>query len=148
MSTSTTQPYETFIRATPEEVWAALTRPEHTERYFFGTRVALDVERRTIRYAMADGALMVDGEVLALSAPRELTTTWRVHYDPGAAGEVSRVTWRVEPRGKATKLTVIHALEGAPVTAKNVGADGWSVVLSGLKTLLETGSPLELAPPA
>lgn len=142
---STQQTYEIFVRATPEATWAAITQPESTERYFFGTRVEMALEPEgAVRYA-GHGMTMVDGQVLAVEPGASLTTSWRVHYDPSCAGEESTVTWRVEPRGEATKLTVVHELAGAPNTAKNVGKDGWSLVLSGLKTLLETGAPLEVA---
>ena len=89
----------------------------------------------------------VDGEVLEADRPRKLVTTWRAMYDPETAAEPhSRVTWEIEPAGDhVTKLTVIHdELEAAPKTAANV-AGGWSFVLSGLKTLLETGEPSEAA---
>ena len=87
----------------------------------------------------------VDGEVIEADPPRKLVTTWRAVYDPETAAEPhSRVTWEIEPAGEhVTKLTVIHdELEAAPKTAANV-AGGWSYILSGLKTLLETGSPLK-----
>lgn len=143
-----TQSYETFFRATPQQVWDAITRPEHTERYFFGTRVSLDARPGgKIEYRMADGALMVDGDVKRVTPGSELTHTWRVHYDPSAQGEVSTVTWRIERRGDATKLTAIHELAEAPNTARNVGTDGWSVVLSSMKTLVETGQPLVIGQP-
>jgi uncharacterized protein YndB with AHSA1/START domain len=70
--------------------------------------------------------------------------TWLVHYDPEMATEqASRVTWEIEPQdGGFAKLTVVHdQLEASPRTAATV-AGGWSFVLSGLKTLLETGKPL------
>ena len=116
-----TQTYETYFRASPAAVWAAMTSPEQSEQYFFGTRVALEAGQR-------------------------LVTTWRVHYDPSCAGEVSEVEWKLEARGEATRLLVTHRLDRAPNTAKNVGSEGWSVVLSGMKTLIETGKPLVLAP--
>ena len=74
-----------------------------------------------------------------------LKHTWRALYDPETASEpFSRVTWEIEPQeGGVTKLTVVHdQLEAAPKTAESV-AGGWSYVLSGLKTLLETGEPLQ-----
>jgi uncharacterized protein YndB with AHSA1/START domain len=86
----------------------------------------------------------VEGEVLEADPPRRLVTTWRALYDPETAAEPSsRVSWEIEPAGEAvTKLTVVHdRLEAAPKTAANV-AGGWSFVLSGLKTLLETGESL------
>jgi uncharacterized protein YndB with AHSA1/START domain len=140
---STQQVYELFFRATPDRVWSAMTRPEDTEQYFFGTRVAVDQRKGgAIRWAMADGMLMVDGEVQSVRPQEELVHTWRIHYDPTAAGEVSTVTWRLEPRGPVTKVTLTHDLDGAPATGKSVSTDGWSLVLSGLKTLVETGAPL------
>ena len=70
---------------------------------------------------------------------------WVSRYDPElAAEEPSRVTWEIEPEeGGFCKLTVTHdQLEGAPKTAESVSGAGWMMVLSGLKTLLETGEPL------
>ena len=70
---------------------------------------------------------------------------WRSLYDPTlAAEEESRVTWEIEPKdGGVCLLTVVHdQLDGAPKTAQSVSGPGWMFVLSGLKTLLETGSPL------
>jgi uncharacterized protein YndB with AHSA1/START domain len=83
--------------------------------------------------------------VLEADPPRKLVTTWRALYDPETAAEpYSRVTWEIEAAGDTvTKLTVVHdELEAAPKTAESV-AGGWSYVLSGLKTLLETGEPLQ-----
>ena len=142
----TTQTYETFFRASPAAVWAAITSPEQSEQYFFGTRVALEARVGGRLVYTAGPATLVDGEVLALEAGQRLVTTWRVHYDPSCAGEVSEVEWKLEARGEATRLLVTHRLDRAPNTAKNVGSEGWSVVLSGMKTLIETGKPLVLAP--
>ncbi len=77
--------------------------------------------------------------------PRLLRHTWRALYDEETAAEdASRVTWTIEPGdGAVTKLTVVHdRLEAAPKTAASVSGEGWMFVLSGLKTLLETGAPL------
>jgi uncharacterized protein YndB with AHSA1/START domain len=77
--------------------------------------------------------------------PRRLVHGWRSLYDPElAAEEESRVTWEIEPQdGGYCQLTVVHdQLEGAPKTAESVSGAGWMMVLSGLKTLLETGKPL------
>jgi uncharacterized protein YndB with AHSA1/START domain len=147
MTHSTEQTYETFLRASPDQVWDALTNPEHTERYFFGTRISIEPRAGgAIAYRLPDGALMVDGEIQSIRPGTELVHTWRSHYDPSSAGEVSKVTLRLEPRGDATKLTVIHDLASAPRTAKGVASEGWSTVLSSMKTLLETGAPLSIGP--
>jgi uncharacterized protein YndB with AHSA1/START domain len=149
MTAQTTQVYSVFIRATPEQVWDAITKPEFTTRYFHGTRIESTFEPGAPYLSLAgDGdQTLVDGEILESDPPRMLRHTWRALYDPETASEpFSRVTWEIEPQeGGVTKLTVVHdQLEAAPKTAEGV-AGGWSYVLSGLKTLLETGEPLESA---
>jgi uncharacterized protein YndB with AHSA1/START domain len=136
-----TQVYAVYIKAAPEQVWEAITTPEFTERYFHGVRMEIRDGRRwsTLR------DLAWDEEVLEYDAPRRLVHGWTSGYDDElAAEEPSRVTWEIEPQeGGYTLLTVTHdELEGAPKTAASVGGPGWMRVLSGLKTLLETGEPL------
>jgi uncharacterized protein YndB with AHSA1/START domain len=140
MTAQTTQVYNVFIRATPEQVWDAITKAEFTQQYFFGARIDVRDGRRF----SAIGDTEWDEEVLEADPPRKLVHGWTSAYDPEAATEEpSRVTWEIEPQDDGvTKLTVVHdQLEGAPKTAESV-AGGWMYVLSGLKTLLETGKPL------
>jgi uncharacterized protein YndB with AHSA1/START domain len=149
MTEQATQVYSVFIRATPEQVWDGITKPEFTTRYFHGTKIDSTFEPGAPYLSVAGegGDTVVDGEVLESDPPRLLKHTWRALYDPETASEPhSRVTWEIEPQeGGVTKLTVTHdQLEAAPKTAASV-AGGWSYVLSGLKTLLETGEPLESA---
>jgi len=142
MTAQTTQVYSLFIRATPEQVWDAITKPEFTERYFHGVRIELRDGRRYSR--LSDG-LEWDEPVLESEPPRRLVHQWIAAYDDEmAAEEPSRVTWEIEPQEDGTTLvTVVHdRLEGAPKTAASVSGTGWMYVLSGLKTLLETGEPL------
>ena len=137
---TTTQVYSVFIRATPEQVWDAITKPEFTERYFHGVRIDVTEQRR--RSTVRD--LTWEEPVLELDPPRRLVHGWTSAYDDELAAEPqSRVTWEIEPQDDGvTKLTLVHdQLEGAPKTAESV-AGGWMFVLSGLKTLLETGEPL------
>jgi uncharacterized protein YndB with AHSA1/START domain len=147
MTEQATQVYSVFIRATPEQVWDGITKPEFTTRYFYGSKIDSTFEPGS-PYLSASGdgeRKLVEGEILESDPPRMLRHTWRSLYDPDTASEPhSRVTWEIEPQdGGVTKLTVTHdQLEAAPKTAEGV-AGGWSYVLSGLKTLLETGSPLE-----
>ena len=148
MTEQATQVYSVFIRATPEQVWDGITKPEFTTRYFHGTKIDSTFEPGAPYLSVAgEGETLVDGEILESDPPRILKHTWRALYDPETAAEpFSRVTWEIEPQeGGVTKLTVTHdQLEAAPKTAEGV-AGGWSYVLSGLKTLLETGEPLESA---
>ena len=142
MTAQTTQVYSLFIKATPEAIWDAITKPEFTKQYFYASKVEFANGRR--RALGPNGELWGDEEVLEEDPPRRLVHGWRGLYDPELAEEAtSRVTWEIEPQeGGVSRLTVTHdQLEGAPKTAESV-AGGWMYVLSGLKTLLETGEPL------
>jgi uncharacterized protein YndB with AHSA1/START domain len=146
MTEQTTQVYSVFIRATPDQVWDAITKPEFTARYFYGSVIDSTFEPGSpyLGWSSDRTQQYVDGEVLESDPPRLLRHTWRALYDEETAAEQpSRVTWEIEPQdGGVTKLTVVHdQLEASPKTAVSV-AGGWMFVLSGLKTLLETGEPL------
>jgi uncharacterized protein YndB with AHSA1/START domain len=139
----TTQLYQVFIRSTPEQIWRAITEPGFTARYFHGARISVTPDR----YAShgPDGDTWGDSPVLEFDPPRRLAHGWRSMYDPELAAEPeSRVTWEIEPQDNGTcLLTVTHdRLEASPKTAASVAGPGWTFVLSGLKTLLETGEPL------
>jgi uncharacterized protein YndB with AHSA1/START domain len=139
----TTQMFRVFIKATPERIWTAIVSPDLTERYFHGGRIEITPTRRVSHGP--DGSLRGDSAVIEFDPPRRLVHEWRALYDPDLAAEQpSRVTWEIEPQeGGYCKLTLTHdRLEGAPKTAQSVSGDGWMFVLSGLKTLVETGEPL------
>lgn len=143
MTAQTTQVYSVFIRATPEQIWDAITKPEFTARYFHEARI--DVSATRYLSHGPDGSTWGDGPVFEFDPPKRLVHEWRSLYsDELAREEPSRVTWEIEPQeGGVTLLTVVHdRLEGAPRTAESVSGTGWMHVLSGLKTLLETGKPL------
>jgi uncharacterized protein YndB with AHSA1/START domain len=139
----TTQVYQVFIKATPEQVWEAITTPEFTAKYFHGARIEAS-EAKYVSHG-PNGDLWGDAEVFDWDPPRRLVHGWQSLYDEEMAKEeTSRVSWEIEPAdGGLCRLTVIHdRLEGAPKTAASVSGPGWMYVLSGLKTLLETGEPL------
>jgi uncharacterized protein YndB with AHSA1/START domain len=164
---TTTQVYRIYIKATPEAIWEAITRPEWTEKYLYEARVDFDlrpggayraypsemmrVHGAEMGYPIPD--VVVDGEVIEADPPRRLVQTWRMLMDPTMAAEgFTRLTWEIEDtQGGVSKLTVVHDVEGAPQIAtlisggmEDQGAGGgWPQILSSLKTLLETGAPLE-----
>jgi uncharacterized protein YndB with AHSA1/START domain len=154
----TTQVYRVFIKATPEAIWEAITTPEWTARYGYQAPAEYDLRPGGAYRALATepmrahGApdVVVDGEVIEADPPRRLVQTWRFLWDPDVVAEgFSRVTWEIQPaQGGVTTLTVLHELEGTPLTAAYVGGQlaeaggGWSWILSDLKTLLETGASL------
>jgi uncharacterized protein YndB with AHSA1/START domain len=165
-SGTTTQVYRVYIKATPEAIWEAITRPDWTEKYLYESRVdydlrpggayraypsdAMRVHGAEMGYPIPD--LVVDGEVIEADPPRKLVQTWRMLMDPEMAAEgFTRLTWEIEEGdGGVTKLTVTHALERAPRLAALLAGElesegaggGWYEVLSDLKTLLETGKAL------
>jgi len=140
---TTTQVYQVFTRATPEQIWEAITTPEFTARYFHGPRITATLER--LRSVGTDDSLWADETVSEHDPPRRLVHSFCSLYDPELGAEpASRVTWEIEPGdGGVCSLTVVHDhLEQSPKTAASVAGPGWMFVLSGLKTLLETGEPL------
>ena len=130
MTTATatnTQVYQLFIRATPEQVWEAITKPEFTTQYFHASRIEMKNGRR--RSYGPKGELWGDSAILEEDPPRRLVHEWQGLYDPELAAEdTSRVTWEIEPQeGGVTKLTLVHdRLEGAPRTAASVRVAGCS----------------------
>jgi uncharacterized protein YndB with AHSA1/START domain len=141
--TEITQVYEVLIEATPEQVWDALTKPEQTEQYFYGSVFDTTYEPGTpyVGWSRDHTLRFVEGEVLEADPPRRLSTTWRSMWDEEAATEQpSRVTWELDPQaGGGTRVTLVHdRLEQSPKTAASV-AGGWNTVLEGMKTFLETG---------
>jgi uncharacterized protein YndB with AHSA1/START domain len=141
---TTTQVYQVFIKATPEQIWEAIIDPNLTTKYFHGSRITITPEWR--KSTSPDGSeSWGDGPVFEFDPPRRLVHQWRSLYDPELAEEEpSRVTWEIEPQeGGVCKLTLVHdQLEASPKTAASVSGTGWMFVLSGLKTLLETGKSL------
>ncbi len=152
--------HRVYIRATPEAIWEAVTRPEWTVQYGYAPLVEYELRSGGSFRALANEGMRAvgcpevisDGEVIESDPPRKLVQTWRMTMTPELASEAfTRLTYDIEPvRGGVTKLTVTHDVSGAPLWAgvlrgesESGGAGGgWSEILSGLKTLLETGRQL------
>jgi uncharacterized protein YndB with AHSA1/START domain len=156
----TVQMYSVYIKATPEAVWEAITKPEWTAQYGYATLVDYELKSGgAFRVYANEGMkqmgcpdIISDGEVTEAEPPRKLVQTWRMTMTPEMAAEAfTKLTWDIEPvRGGVTKLTVTHDVTGAPMWAAvlagehepNGAGGGWNEILSGLKTLLETGHQL------
>lgn len=142
----TTQKIQLAIKATPAQVWQALTDGDTTPAYYLGFRAEYDLQAgRPYRYT-AGGGDMITGEVLAVEPGKEMTMTFNGHWDP-AVNELpeSTVTFRVfepfMPMEGVSFLSCVHV--GLPETGTAASLEaGWVTILSGLKTLLETGQPL------
>jgi uncharacterized protein YndB with AHSA1/START domain len=144
-----THVFVVYIRTTPERLWQALTDGQLTSKYYFGTSVESDWQTgEAYRYLDDKGNSLVEGKVIESDPPRRLVTTFNPRWgddDDDADGfPESRVSYEIEQLGEVCKLTLTHSelTAGDPLTDGIF--DGWSQILSGLKTLLETGSPLTL----
>jgi uncharacterized protein YndB with AHSA1/START domain len=160
-----TQVYQVFIKTTPQAIWDAITKPEWTQRYGYGGVAEFDLRPGGIAKQWTSDAmkqagaangfpvpdLAVDGEVIEVDPPRRLVQTWQMAMDPESAAEgFSRLTYEIADHAPGVcRLTVTHELEGMPKLQLLVSGQmgemaggGWPWVLSDLKTLLESGSPL------
>jgi uncharacterized protein YndB with AHSA1/START domain len=165
----TTQIYRVWIKATPQKIWDAITKPEWTQRYGYAAPVSFDLKPGGAYSSTATDEMrefskqngfdipetIVDGEVLESDPPRLLVQTWRMLMDPTTAAEpFTKLTYLIEElktQPGVSRLTLTHEMVGAPATATMVagspldeaGGGGWAWVLSDLKTLLETGKSFQ-----
>jgi uncharacterized protein YndB with AHSA1/START domain len=163
---SAIQVYRVYIKAAPQAIWDAITRPEWTQRYGYGGLGEYDLRpggayrshstEEMKQQAAAAGYPIpdvgVDGEVIEVDPPRRLVLSWRMLFDPEIAAEgFTRLTYEIdEMQDGSSRVTLTHDLTGAPMLALTVAGGfeaegaggGWSWVLSDIKTLLETGASL------
>jgi len=137
---------EIYIRATPQALWSAITDPQQTPRYWFHA-----VNRSTwtpdARWTSEseDGELYLEGEIVEIDQPSRLVQTFHVADRPGSEEPPSTVAWDITPMGDACRLLLVHTGLGPHTLGYVTG--GWELILSGLKTWLETGAPLEVGEP-
>ena len=135
--------FEIYIKTTPERLWEAITDPEIRAKYNFGAGVNSDWTpgaRLEIDAAKA-GGLLGEGEVIEVDPPRRLVHTMVALWSDDVKREgPSRVTWEIEPVGDSCRLTLTHDQLREEANAELYG--GWPMILSGLKTWLETGELL------
>jgi uncharacterized protein YndB with AHSA1/START domain len=151
-----TRIHEIYIKASPLQIWEAITTPGWTERYGYGAAVELDLQaggdfRYKANAQMKSFGLpdtIIDGKVLEVDPPRKLVHTYRwLFSDANRAEGFTRVTWEIEQTEAGfCRLSVTHELQGAPMMAAATiskfdtrGGGGWNWILSDLKSLLETG---------
>ena len=135
--------YELFIRTTPERLWQAITDPDERTRYHFGNAIESEWTGGSA-YAVtnphAPGPL-IQGENLEVDPPRRLVQTMRAMWGSDELAAItSRVTWEIEQVEDSCRLVVTHDQLPADASAELYG--GWPMILSGLKTWLETGDQL------
>lgn len=142
--------YVTYIAATPEQVWQALTSREISRKYFFARSIEVDCRpdgKFVLR--MEDGRVDSQGRVVDCDPPRKLSVTWRVEWlEEYRTLPEALITFTIEPAGEVVRLTLSEAHSPKlDDKYKEGGKRGWPMILSGLKTLLEIGKPLPITPP-
>ena len=135
--------YEIYIKTSPERLWEAITDADIRTHFQFGCRIESEwTPGSTYRLGNSKApALLAEGENLELDPPRRLVQTFTALWGDDVREEgISQVTWEIEPVADSCRLTVIHARlrEGANEQLYR----GWPMILSGLKTWLETGEEL------
>ena len=138
--------YVIYIRTTPEKLWEALVEPEFTKRYWFGMHHESDWSAGAPwKLVTDDGRLANSGEVVEINRPCRLVLTWRFEMSAEMQQEgYSRVTMELEPAGEVTKLTVTQEIDHADSKLISSTAGGWPMVLSSLKSMLESGDSFEM----
>jgi uncharacterized protein YndB with AHSA1/START domain len=133
--------YVTFIRTTQEKLWEALTSPDFITQYWFGMKCDSDFKTGSPwRLVFTDGRVADTGEIVEADAPRRLAIKWRNEFRPELKAEgYSLCTFELEPADGAVKLTVTHGIDVPEAKFVQAVSGGWPVILSNLKSLLETG---------
>jgi uncharacterized protein YndB with AHSA1/START domain len=135
--------FETYIKTTPERLWEAITDPELRAKYSFGVQTDSEWTNGSSYRSSVPGVIdIAEGENLEVDPPRRLVQSFHALWsdDVRSAG-TSRVTWEIEPVGTSCRLRVTH--DQLPEGANSELYGGWMMILSGLKTLLETGEQLD-----
>ncbi len=131
--------YVTYIRTTPKKLWHALTTLEVIKQYRFGMSVESEWKVGSAWKMYADGTLMDSGEILEIAAQKRLVMSWRNEWKPEFKAEgSSHCVYEIEPAGAAVKLTLTHSVDRPDSRFIEAVSDGWPMVMSNLKSLLET----------
>lgn len=133
--------FSTYIRTTPDKLWDALTNPDMTQQFYYGGRVQAELRPGgNFSYLTPAGDINLHGEVIEIDPPKKLVTTFKATWAE-AGGETTRVMYEIEPMGEVCKFTMTHF----DYEKSRAGVEeGWPIIVAGLKTLLETGKPLNI----
>jgi uncharacterized protein YndB with AHSA1/START domain len=130
--------YQTIIHATADRVWKALTTPEFTVQYWFGRRVESDWRVGSeVKIITPDGKVEVKGKILTADVNKRLSYTW----GSGTDTDNTTVVFDIIQMGPLVKLLITHDIDMDAHSAEQT-MNGWTFIASGIKTLLETGSPM------
>jgi len=136
--------YVTYIRTTPQALWTALTDTDFIPQWWMGVRAQSDWRVGSPwTLTLPDGRLADSGEILECEPPTRLVIKWKNEFMPELAAEGwSRCVFELETKDEAVKLTVTHSIDRPDSKLVKAVSGGWPHILSNLKTLVETGTPL------
>ena len=136
--------YVTYIRTTPEKLWAALTTPEFMKKYWFGMNIETDwTAGSPWKLVFSDGRVADTGTIVEIEKPKRLVLRWRNQLRPELHEEgEARCSMEIEAAGDVVKLTITHEIDKPGSKLIGAVSIGWPKILSSLKTLLETGAAL------
>jgi uncharacterized protein YndB with AHSA1/START domain len=136
--------YVTYIRTTPQKLWDALTKPEFIRQYWFNmTQESEWKAGASWKMLFSDGRIADQGQVLEIDPPRRLVLRWHNEFRPELKAEgAAQCTYEIERDGEMCKLTIRHEIAAEPSKFIEAVSTGWPKILSSLKSMLETGTPL------
>lgn len=133
--------YVTFIRTTPEKLWSALTDANQMKEYWLGMHIETEWKAgASWRMLFPDGRVADTGEVLEVERPKRIRLKWQNEFRPALKAEgFTYCTIELEPYGNSVRLSISHTIERADSKFIQAVSGGWPMILSNLKSLLETG---------
>jgi uncharacterized protein YndB with AHSA1/START domain len=137
--------YDIYIGAPVSKVWKGIVDGDMTKHYVYGTRLDSKLKKGTPYAYVGEGEFkVVDGDILDIEPEKRLVMTWSAHWDDSVAKDrPSRVAYELSASGPATtKLRVVHDDFDGPTATYTGSVEGWPLMMSSLKSLLETGKAL------
>lgn len=136
--------YQIVIAASSEKVWESLTNPEFTQKFWFGRSVVSDWKvGSAVSIVTPEGNAEATGEVIEFQPNKRLSYTWLSAKE--TIEEISTVVFELQEMGPLTKLTILHDIDADKASFQQAAA-GWTFILCGMKTFLETGSSMPALP--
>ncbi len=133
--------YTTYIKTTPDKVWSAITNPEFTRQYWVHDNVSDWKVGSTWQHVASEGQIRIVGQVLESVPPKRLVLSWASPENPS---DDSRVTFEIEAIEDMVRLNVMHGNFKAGSTMAGAVVKGWPLVLSSMKSFLETGKAIDI----
>ena len=137
--------YDIYIGAPAAAVWRGIVDGEMTKHYAYGTRLDTTLKKGAPYAYVGDGGFkLVDGEILEVEPDKRLVMSWSAHWDDAVAKDrPSRVIYELSAAGPSTtKLHIVHDDFDGPTATYTGSVEGWPLMMSSLKSLIETGKPL------